>query len=502
MSKTRTVGATLALALLLGCGADNSAQVETTTDTAPAGPTADQVLADVVAAMGTADLNSITLSGRAWNARNGWMQTLTADPPWSWRNEVTNYQHTIDLNAGASRATGETMQSDIFLNPPVAGTYNQNIAAGAPWSQQLEVWLTPYGFLRGAENNGVELSDGKLDGVEYRVLSWMSPESTTSPSGMRYTVNAYINDDDMIAGVETWVEDNFMGDFHIVQVYDNYRELDGVMVPQSIEQLRGGGGLSGAYISAADANPANLNELMTPPQAGGGGRFGGPGRRGGGPGGGGAPAEPDPMDMVVDLGGGAYLITVAYQALAVEFEDHVKVFEAGMAESVGEDIIAAVTAAIPDKPLTHIINSHPHSDHTGGIVPLIRHGATLVTHQNNAAFLDMALNTPRTLLGQDDLNANVEGVSGVHVYEDSMNRLELHSVPNMHTDGMLVAVLPNQGVMFQADFTLPAEGAEANPFVRTLAQYVADNDVQFEQYIAVHAAAVPQTRDDLLAALD
>jgi glyoxylase-like metal-dependent hydrolase (beta-lactamase superfamily II) len=208
------------------------------------------------------------------------------------------------------------------------------------------------------------------------------------------------------------------------------------------------------------------------------------------------------MDMVEDLGGGAYLITAAYQSIAVEFEDHVKVFEAGQSPTVGEQIIAAVTAAIPDKPLTHIINSHAHSDHTGGIVPLIRQGATLVTHENNAEFLDMALNTPRTLLGEDNLNANVEGVSGVHVYEDSMNRLELHSVPQLHTDGMLVAVLPNQGVMFQADFTLPNAGAEANPFVKVLAQYVADNDVQFERYIAVHAASVPQSRDDLVAVLD
>jgi glyoxylase-like metal-dependent hydrolase (beta-lactamase superfamily II) len=286
-----------------------------------------------------------------------------------------------------------------------------------------------------------------------------------------------------------------------LQVYDNYREVDGVMVPQSIEQQRGGGGIFGVIVADADVNPSNLSELMAVPQGGGGGRFGGPGggRRGGGPGAG--AAEPDPMDMVEDLGGGAWLITGGYQAIAVEFEDHVKVFEAGQPESRGDEIIAAVAAAIPDKPLTHIINSHPHSDHTGGIIPLIRAGATLVTHENNVKFLDMALNAPRTLLGEPNLNANVEGVSGVTVYEDSMNRLELHSIPNLHTDGMLVAVLPKQGVLFQADFTLPTAGAEANPFVMGLAQYVADNDVQFDRYIAVHAATVPQSRDDLLAVI-
>jgi glyoxylase-like metal-dependent hydrolase (beta-lactamase superfamily II) len=309
---------------------------------------------------------------------------------------------------------------------------------------------------------------------------------------MRYTVNGYINDENLVAGVETWVEDAFMGDFHVVQVYHNYRDVDGVMVPQTIEQQRGGGGTFGVIVADADANPANLAELLAAPEGGRGGGFGG---------GGGGGAQPDPADLVEDLGGGAWLITGGYVSLVVEFSDHLKVFEAGQSEARGEQILAAIEAALPDKPIRYVINSHPHSDHTGGLVPLIRAGATLITHENNVEFLDMALNAPRTLLGEPPLNASVEGVSGVTVYEDPTNRLELHSVPQLHTDGMLVAVLPRQGVLFQADFTLPQPGAEANPFVRVLGNYVADNNVQFERYLAVHAAQVPQTRDDLLAAV-
>ena len=105
------------------------------------------------------------------------------------------------------------------------------------------------------------------------------------------------------------------------------------------------------------------------------------------------------------------------------------------------------------------------------------------------------------MLGEEPLNPQVEGVQGVGVYEDDTMRVELHPVPNLHTDGMLVAVLPEQGILFQADFTLPGEGEEPNSFVVTLANYVAGNDVQFERYLAVHAAQVPQTRDDLLAAI-
>jgi len=177
------------------------------------------------------------------------------------------------------------------------------------------------------------------------------------------------------------------------------------------------------------------------------------------------------------------------------------VFESGQSQARGEQILAQIRNNISDKEIRYIINSHPHSDHTAGLVPFIREGATLVTHVNNVDFLDMALNTPRTLLGEEPLNAEVMGVEGVGIFEDGMNRLELHPVPNLHTDGMLVAVLPVQGLMFEADFTLPVGGAEANPFVKTLARYVVENDVQFEDYEAVHAANVEQNRDDLISTI-
>jgi glyoxylase-like metal-dependent hydrolase (beta-lactamase superfamily II) len=331
------------------------------------------------------------------------------------------------------------------------------------------------------------MSTASLAGTDYRVLSWMSPAGQTSPSGMRYTVNGYINDANQIARTETWVEHPFMGDFHIIQVYSNYQDFGGLMVPTTIEQQRGGGGVFGISVNAASANPANLTALMTPPASGGGG-FGG---------GGGAP----PTDIVEQLDDGVWLITGGYVALVAEFSDHLLVFEGGQPEARGVQIIEAIKAELPAKPIRYIVNSHPHSDHTGGLVPFIREGATLVTHANNVEFLEMALSTPRTLLGEPNLNPQLEGVQGVGVYEDDTMRVELHSVPNGHSDGMLVAVLPAQGVLFQADFTLPQGGAAANPFVVTLAEYVAANDVQFDRYLAVHAAQVPQTRADLLAAI-
>jgi glyoxylase-like metal-dependent hydrolase (beta-lactamase superfamily II) len=144
-----------------------------------------------------------------------------------------------------------------------------------------------------------------------------------------------------------------------------------------------------------------------------------------------------------------------------------------------------------------VINSHPHADHAGGLVPFIRAGATILTHEDNVDFLNMIFSTPRTLLGEEPLSPSIEGVGDMRVMEDSMNRLELHHIPNGHTDGMLVAYHPGTRVLMQADFTLTTP---ENPFVVELAARIAELGLEFDQYIGVHAAQVPQGQDDLVAA--
>ena len=103
-------------------------------------------------AMGADGLTSITYSGSARNGNFG-QSTAIAGPLAV--TTITNYTRAIDLGQPASRATGATMPPTIpGAPPPVAGTFNQNITpANTAWTQQLEIWVTPWGFLKGAAAN-------------------------------------------------------------------------------------------------------------------------------------------------------------------------------------------------------------------------------------------------------------------------------------------------------------------------------------------------------------
>lgn len=481
--------------LVLASCADNISTDPMTTGIS----SADEALSNVQTAMGTGNLSSITISGEAWTIRNNFRQTRKASPPWLYRNEIMNYTRTIDLDNAASSATGELFAHNLFYDPPTWREYSQNIPTGQnPWAQQLQLWLTPWGFLQGAEDNGATFSmiDGQV------VLSWISPANQTSPSGMRYTVNAYINDDNLIEMTETWVEDAFMGDLHVSAIYRDYKEMDGVMVPASSEIWQGGGAIFGVAIREANINPINLMDIMPPPSVS--VDLGG---SGGPPGG----AAPVPADLIEEVAPNVYHISTNYNSLAVEFEDGFIVFEsAGFPPNMNAGIIMEAIASVSEKPITAVINSHPHSDHTTSLVPMVSAGIPLIVSANSVDFQRMALSTPRTLLGEDTLSPEFQVVPDgeVMIIEDSMNRLEIHHIPSLHTDSILFAYLPNHQLAMQADFTIRGDGNGGTlpyegqtPLGQEFAEYIRDAGLEFENMLGVHSPGYVQSTEDVFMAL-
>jgi glyoxylase-like metal-dependent hydrolase (beta-lactamase superfamily II) len=319
---------------------------------------------------------------------------------------------------------------------------------------------------------------------------------------MRYTVNAYINHDNLIEMTETWVEDQFMGDLHVSAKYSDYEEMDGVMVPATVEIWQGGGAVFGVAIREADANPTNLIALITPPAVAGNGRPGGP------PGGG---AAPTPAELIEEVAPGVYHIDTNYKSLAVEFEDGFVVFEsAGFPANVNAGIIMEAVASISEKPITAVINSHPHSDHTTSLVPIVRAGIPLIVSANSVDFQRMALSSPRTLLGEDTLSPEFQTVPDgeVMVIEDSMNRLEIHHIPSLHTDSLLFVYLPNHRLAMQADFTIRGDGNGGTlpyegqtPLGQQFAEYIRDNGLEFDNMLGVHPSGYVQSTEDVFMAL-
>lgn len=451
-------------------------------------------------AIGAENLTSITYSGSAANTNFG--QTKSISGPYVLSTTITNYTRSIDLSRPASRASGTTLAAAIPGFPaPQPGTLNQNIGPNnAAWTQQLEIWTTPWGFLKGAAANNATVRSERIKGTRYNVVSWTTPQK--APSGEAYTVRGYINEQNLVARVVTWVEHPIAGDLPVESEYSDYRDFGGAKVPAKMVQKRAGWPTFEATIMNASANPANIAELTTPPPA--------PQRAGGAGGGrGGAGGAPAPPAVGSEkLADGVYRITGGYIALAIEFKDHILVLEGGQNEARGLAVIAEAKRVIPNKPVRFVVNSHSHFDHASGLAPFVAEGATIITHDNNEDFLEMALSAPRTLVGDALAKANrkprFQTVDDRKVLRDDTRTVELHHVQDLeHSDGMLVAFLPKERILFTADFNWPAAGQPVSPAFNTLVANVDRLRLDYDAFVPVHPPNPdrPLTKADVMALL-
>lgn len=468
------------------------------------------VIANAQKALG--DVKSITYSGTAKDVSFQQCGANAADMICRSTHDpmrpIANYVRAIDLSAPTSRATGTTNNIGGGGSTTAApGTFSQQISAAQmdvsqPWNNSLEFYLTPWGFLKGASENNATVSKKKVEGKNYTVLSW-SPK-VKAASGKDYTINGYVDDKNMVDRVETWLADNIMGDMHILAIYSGWKDFGGAVAPAKVVQTRGGFPFFEVAVTAARANPSDLATLALPPAP--------PAGKGGPPPaaaakGGAAPAPLAPPAMTVTsekLGDGLYRLTTgngSYDSVIVEFKDYVMMLEAGQSIQRGEAYIVETKKLIPNKPIRYVMVTHPHSDHTGGLPALVAEGAIIVTQKNNQEFFEKSLNTPRTLLtdvlAKNPKKAKVETVVEKKVYSDGTRVVEMYHVPGApHSNGLLIAYIPKEKVLFQGDFSV-TPGQPANDHVKALVPVLEKLNLDFDRYINVHASATPQTKADV-----
>jgi glyoxylase-like metal-dependent hydrolase (beta-lactamase superfamily II) len=428
----------------------------TTLSTSAAAQDAAAVVAAASKAMGADSLTSITYSGTARNGAFG--QSKDIGEPMGPVNvtPITPYTRTINLGPAAdpsalvSRATGPTQPPTVpGVPPPSPGVFNQNITgaqAAATWAQALNIWTTPWGFLKGAAANHATV---RRQGGQ-QIVSF-TPANYKSPSGQTYTVTGYVNAQNLVTKVETRVDHAVVGDLLVEFEYSNYQNMNGVQVPARIVQRQAGMQTFDASITSATPNPASLTQLLTvPPPA-----AGAPPAPAAAPP---AAAGPPPVEK---LGDGVFKIGGNYTSVAVDMGDHILVIESGQNDARGVAVMAAAKQAIPNKPIRFVVNSHPHFDHAGGLGAAVAEGATILTHRNNEPGLERLLSGPRTLIGDSLSKVAARRTDVVRAVGDRDVRrgtngkvVELHHVPNEHSNGLLAVYLPAEKVLWTADITV------------------------------------------------
>ena len=469
-------------------------------------PDARTLLQTALKAMGGENMKSIQYSASAgYVAAVGQNYSPAHDWP---SNQLTSYTRTIDYEAKSSKedltlkqGTGQGGpigggNAPLITTPlvgeqrrvsMVSGNYAWNMqgtmvvpAPADAEQRQLEIWLTPHGCLKAALAPGAnpiavtrnEQGKGRIRAVSFMALG-------------KYRVQCAINDRNLVERIQTWFPNPVVGDLYYELVLTNYKDFSGVMFPTTFHahhdldddlegegvNVSGGHNSFGLTISNVQANvngatlavPDAVRQATVPPVR---------------------VESQKTADGVWYVGGGSHA------SVAVEFRDFVTVVEAPLNEERSLAVIAEVKKLIPNKPIRYLVSTHHHWDHLGGVRAYVhQEGVTIVLQQSNHAYYAEVLGVKQWTLKPDRLalfppeevaeGYTFETVGQKYVLTDGTKVMEVYNVQGLaHAQGMLMAYLPKEKIVVEADlFTPPAPNAPV-PTTITPANQTFYNNVQ------------------------
>jgi len=453
------------------------------------------VLQKAATAMGTANLTSIQFSGTGHFSALG--QNLLPNAPWP-ETTVTSYTRTVDF---ASKSSKEEMKRTQNTPPskgggaPFAGEQAQvNLVSGQyAWNQpgqqpqpqvaaaderQLQIWLTPEGFIKGA-----------MEGSATAKRAKGGTQITFTAMG-KYKIVGIVDDMGMVTKVDTWIPNPVLGDMLVETMYSGYKDFGGVKFPAKIVQNQGGHPVFDLAVTDVKANPGLALTVPEPVRTA---------------------KLPPVMVESQKLGDGAWWLGGgSHHSVVVEFKDYVAIVEAPLTEERAEAVLAEAKELVPNKPVKYVVNTHHHFDHSGGLRAIAAEGITIITNEQNKAFYEQAWKAPHTL-EPDKLSKNPKKAKFITVkdrYEltDGTQALDLYFIEgNDHNGDMMLGYLPKQKVLIEADLFTPGapNGPPPVPVALNFTKELYDNVQRLKLDIVtiapLHGRVVPYT--DMLKVL-
>lgn len=150
--------------------------------------------------------------------------------------------------------------------------------------------------------------------------------------------------------------------------------------------------------------------------------------------------------FVDEIADGVYwLVSSGYQTMFVVTGEGVVVIDAP--QPIGEKYLDAVSE-VTTEPITHMIYSHHHQDHTGAAGQIFPADITYISHQGTADVLKAA-NDPNRPVPTVAFSGELE------ILNIGDKTIELHHLGNFHSDGDILIILPEQNVAMIVDLLRP-----------------------------------------------
>ncbi|HEX4642247.1 MAG TPA: hypothetical protein VH161_02230, partial [Candidatus Acidoferrales bacterium] len=182
---------------------------------------------------GTGHINSF---GQAWVPNAPWpitnLTSYTKTVDYSSKSAKEDFTHSEPnpmVKGGGRPFAGDDKQANF-----VSGQYAWDMPGSKPVPQlgaaaerQLQIWLTPHGFLKAAMENNATAKKGATGTV-------------VSFDTGKFKVEGTISAQNLVTKTETWLPNPVLGDMPVETTFSAYKDFNGVKFPTTIVQRQGG----------------------------------------------------------------------------------------------------------------------------------------------------------------------------------------------------------------------------------------------------------------------
>jgi glyoxylase-like metal-dependent hydrolase (beta-lactamase superfamily II) len=445
-----------------------------------------QIVNDAAAALGGADriraVKTLVFEG------DGTQYNLGQDVTPSAHEQtfvVTTARQAIDVAGGRMRIELTRRPNFAYFQGPASqrqvqgidGSVGYNIGANGAATRVPDVVAkdrrdailqTPITAVRAALDPMAKLANPRTEGSESLV-------DVTTADGRTFTL-AIDSSTKLPARVTSRTDNTNLGDVVTESSFGDYQESGGLQLPTRLV-TKVDDFTTGEY-KAKGTVDGDTGDLSAPADAAKASAIAG---------------VPPATVAVEELGKGVwYLAGGSHHSVLLEFGDHLTLIEVPQNDTRALAVIAKARELRPNKPLTEVINTHHHFDHSGGIRAAIAEGLTIITHQGNVALYEEIAKRPHTInpdaLAKNPKPLMVKGISEDTMLSDGTMTVNLYPFSGPHSETMLIAYLPRERLLVEADVYNPGP---VQAFAAHFLGELKKRNLRIDRMVPLHAKIAP-----------
>ena len=464
-----TAGATCLL-LLAGCSPGTAEQ---------------QFLEDATEQLGgrgrIAAVKTLTIEGEGVNYNLGQDMRPEADTQ---QFAVTNYKRHIDIANSRQRVEQTRTPNFAYFQGPQAQTqiqgldgavaFNVNpkgeasrVSAQVESDRLIDLYHHPLKLLRST-------MDPKTTVANVRQVGGNRQADITTAAGPVVTLTIDAAGTPLSASSKTYHPN--LGDVVVMTQFDDFQDVNGLRLPArfttrvddfTISEIR----------ATRQTVDTDVGDLAAPAAVAG--------------------ARPAPSSINVTaepVGKGVWLMGGgSHHSALIEFSDHLMLVDAPQSEARTLAVIAKAKQTVPNKPLTQVVTTHHHFDHTAGLRAAIAEGMDVITHAGNKEWVERIATRPHTIqpdtLAQKPTRLVVETVDDQREFKDQMQTVQVfHVAGNPHSDTMLMVYVPRDRILIEVDAF--GAGSAVYPYAANLLENIQKRKLRVDRIVPLHGPIV------------